>query len=408
MGERASSRGVRLRLVPPGWRDAAAVAVENRMFRALAVLRVVLLLNAVALNVVRRDNAEHVVGLWVCVGVMLVWTPVALWGYASPRRRRTPLLVADLAVAAALLLVSLPVKGDDMRATVPGFWIMGALLAWAVHWRWRGGLVAAVVLGAADVSVRSELNQTNYGHLFLIAIGAPIVGYLAESLQRMAAERDRAEREAAAAEERARLARAVHDGVLQVLALTQRRGAELGGPGVELARLAGEQEAALRSLIRAQDTLTADARGEAGVEPGSAADDRPVDVAGALEALGGRPRPDVRVVTPGVPVPLPAGHARELVAAAGACLDNVAVHVGEDAPAWVLLEDLDDRVVVTVRDEGPGIAPGRLDAAEADGRLGVTGSIRGRLADLGGTAELTTGSFGTEWELGVPRAGGDT
>ena len=71
----------------------------------------------------------------------------------------------------------------------------------------------------------------------------------------------------------------------------------------------------------------------------------------------------------------------------GACLDNVARHVGADAPAWVLLEDLGDRVVVTVRDEGPGIPDGRLEEAEAQGRLGVSESIRGRIADLGGTAD---------------------
>ena len=57
--------------------------------------------------------------------------------------------------------------------------------------------------------------------------------------------------------ERARLARAVHDGVLQVLALVQRRGAELGGEAAELGRLAGEQEAALRALIRGQDAVAA-------------------------------------------------------------------------------------------------------------------------------------------------------
>ena len=87
----------------------------------------------------------------------------------------------------------------------------------------------------------------------------------------------------------------------------------------------------------------------------------------------------------------------------GACLDNVAAHVGDDAPAWVLLEELPDRVEVSVRDEGPGIAPGRLEAAAGEGRLGVCGSIRGGLAELGGTATLTTGSFGTEWELSLPR-----
>jgi hypothetical protein len=32
----------------------------------------------------------------------------------------------------------------------------------------------------------------------------------------------------------------------------------------------------------------------------------------------------------------------------------------------------------------------------------VVESIRGRIADLDGTAELSTGSFGTEWEFSVP------
>jgi signal transduction histidine kinase len=86
-----------------------------------------------------------------------------------------------------------------------------------------------------------------------------------------------------------------------------------------------------------------------------------------------------------------------------ACLDNVSVHVGDGASAWVLVEALDDRVVVSVRDEGPGIPDGRLEQAAAEGRLGVRESIRGRVADLGGTAELSTGSFGTEWEIVVPR-----
>ncbi len=79
------------------------------------------------------------------------------------------------------------------------------------------------------------------------------------------------------------------------------------------------------------------------------------------------------------------------------------MHVGADAPSWVLLEAFPDRVELSVRDEGPGIAEGRLAEAEREGRLGVTESIRGRIADLGGTALLTTGSTGSEWEFSVPR-----
>ncbi len=366
----------------------AVVAVENRMFRALAVLRVVVLVNAVGL-IAYRNNYDHPVAGWCCVALMIGWTAYAIATYAKPIRRTVRLTVADLGIAVGLLVATPFVKGEWFNATIPGFWIMGALLAWAVRYGWRGGLVASVVLGGTDRLIRADFDQGNYGYLFLIVLGGPIVGYLVESLQQMAAERDLAEREAAAATERARLARVVHDGVLQVLALVQRRGSELGGEAAELGRLAGEQEQALRSLIRTQDRVTA----------GDRSGGR--DLAAALGELA--PRPGVELALPGGPVDLPAPVVAELVAVVGACLDNVTRHVGDGSPAWVLLEDLGDRVAVSVRDEGGGIPAGRLDAARAEGRLGVSESIEGRLRDLGGTATLSTGEFGTEWELVVPR-----
>jgi signal transduction histidine kinase len=71
----------------------------------------------------------------------------------------------------------------------------------------------------------------------------------------------------------------------------------------------------------------------------------------------------------------------------------------------VPLQAFPDRVEESVRDVGPGIPAGRLDEAADQGRLGVLESIRGRITDLGGTAQLVTGDFGTEWELVVPRSG---
>lgn len=369
------------------WWFGPAATVEDRLFSWLAVLRILLVVHAIALNVYRRDNFVHPVGGVVCLSVMTVWTFVAIWAYDDRRRRVPLLLVLDLAVAIGAILVSPVLKGGGLSATVPAYWVMAALMAWAIHWRWLGGLVAGVCITIADLSIREHVSQANYGNAFLLLVGGPIVGFMVESLQRMAAERDRAQRDAAAAAERARLARAVHDGVLQVLGLVQRRGHELGGDAAELGRLAGEQEVALRTLIREQDHLGPGTSGR-------------TDLAAALVHLEGRSGVDV--VTAGR-VDLPAEVAAELVAVVGACLDNVRQHAGPDARAWVLLEGWPDRVEVSVRDDGPGIPEGRLEAAAADGRLGVSQSIRGRIEDLGGTARLTTGADGTEWELVVPR-----
>ena len=123
------------------WSSSAAVAVQDRLFRALAVLRAIVLVNAIALNVYRAANFEHPAAGAACVAVMVVWTGFATWAYADAARRGFPLLAADLLLALALLLLTPVVKGSGFHATVPGFWIMGALMAWAIQYRWVGGLV---------------------------------------------------------------------------------------------------------------------------------------------------------------------------------------------------------------------------------------------------------------------------
>jgi signal transduction histidine kinase len=356
------------------------------MYRWLAVLRFVLVANAVGLNI-HRGGFRHPVAGGLLLALLVAWTCVVAWVYHSLRRRTTFWVVADLVVALAALGLTGVVKEPGFHATVPGFWIMGALFAWAIHWRFYGGLAAAVLLSADDVATRHYLSETTYGNLFLLLVGGPIVGFMVDSLLRSAVRTAAAERAAAAAVERTTMARTVHDGVLQVLSFVQRRAPELGQEGHELAQLVARQEQALRSLIREQDA----------VAPTAAT----VDLVGALSVL--ERRPGVSVATPPDGVVLPRPLAEEIVAVVSACLDNVDAHVGPDAPVWILLEASPASVHVSVRDQGGGIAPGRLDQAERDGRIGVVSSIRGRVAELGGIAELSTGSYGTEWELTFPR-----
>jgi signal transduction histidine kinase len=360
------------------------------LWKGLAVLRFILLAYALAINLARWQRFDDPLVGWFVLTVIAVWTLVVTWAYDAPRRRRWPLLAADLGVAVGALLVTPYVLSDEMLArhdfTLPTYWVTAPVLAWAIHRGWVGGVLAGLVIVPVDLGTRAIITATTVSNMFLLLLAAAVVGYTSLHVRAAAAERARATELAARTAERERLARAVHDGVLQVLAYVQRRGMEIGGETAELARAAGEQEQLLRNLIRGQSEATDSAGGQ-------------VDLAQRLASLG---TGDVMVATPAEPVLVPASLAEELVAAVRAGLDNVERHA-PGAKAYVLLEHDDDRIVVSLRDDGPGIPPGRLEEAEAAGRMGVSRSIVGRLADLGGSATLTTApGKGTEWELVVP------
>ncbi|MGH4026095.1 MAG: MacS family sensor histidine kinase [Pseudonocardiaceae bacterium] len=362
------------------------------LWRALAVARLVLLGYAAAINLLQWHGYQRPELTWAVLACLGAWSVTAPWLYAAPRRRPW-LLPVDLVLGIGALLMTPYAQGAGMlerdASTIPSYWIAAPVVAWAIQWGWRGGLAAALIEGAVDVWIRAEPTSVTFGNVFLLVLTGLTVGYAASLVRVSALERAEAAALGAAAKERERLSRAVHDGVLQVLSYVQRRGAEIGGPTAELGELAAEQEAALRGLVRG--TGHGDGRLAA------------CDIAEVLQLHATR---TVSVATPGWPVRLPAHTTAELDAAVRAALDNTARHAA-GAMAYVLVEDEGDAVVVSISDDGPGIPRGRLAKAAAAGRMGVAGSIVARLTDLGGTATLTTApGAGTEWELRVPREPG--
>ena len=372
--------------------------VEASLWRSIAVFRVASLVYAAVLIVVDRANYAHLAWAWAVLAGMAGWTAVTSAAYAVPARRTRPLLAADLVVTAAALLSTALLQYPHSIAAaampVTATWVAGPVLAWAVAGGIRAGVVAALVLGGCDLALRHQSLGSVYrspalNATVLLLLAGVAVGYVST----LAARAERAVQQAAeieaASRERERLARGIHDSVLQVLALVQRRGAEVGGEAAEIGRLAGEQEAALRALI------AADAGGGV-MEPGD------VDLRVLLTPAASA---SVSVVTPAGPVLLPGREAQEVTAAVHAALDNVRRHCGGTARAWVLVDDEGEAVTVTVRDDGPGMPPGRLAVAAADGRLGVSHAICGRMRDLGGSAHVTsTPGTGTEVRLRLPRA----
>lgn len=370
----------------PAIRGTDGFGLVSSLWRGVDVFRVASLVYAVVVFATRYEVYREPVGAAAVLLAMAVWTAVVWWWPSRP----TWLVVVDMGLSFAAVLatrfVDDPVRVGEGASTLPLTWPAAAVLAWAIWRGWVAGVAGALVIGAADVLVVDPVNQGTVHNIVLLLLAGAVVGYSADLYRRSQASLAQALRLEAVTRERERLARDIHDSVLQVLAFVQRRGAEIGGESSDLGRLAGEQEERLRTLVssRVVPTATGD-----------------VDL---RRLLSRHVRARVHLSAPAEPVPLPHEGAGDLAAAVGAALDNVRRHAGPGAQAWVLVEDTGDAVAVTVRDDGVGIPPGRLEQAERDGRLGVASSVRGRVGDHGGTATLVSSpGAGTEVELRVPR-----
>ncbi|MEU6812160.1 DUF5931 domain-containing protein [Streptomyces sp. NPDC046831] len=393
------------------------MSVELPLWRALTAYRPLTMLYAVGLFVTAYDDFPRPGVAVAYYGVLCVWTLATLTRVANAARCTWRFLAADLTVAVAGILLT-PVADAHERIvaggpTLPSIWTAGSVLAFAVKGGWRWAAAASTAVAAANLVERGSPARDTVHNVILVWVAAIAIGYVVEVARASERTLARALEIEAATRERERLARDIHDSVLQVLAMVQRRGAVIGGEAAELGRLAGEQEVALRTLVSGGlapvSRVSRDASEGAVVrvveedpDDEEAAAARPVDLRPLLARCAGS---RVALAEPGAPVLLPASAAREVAAAVGAALDNVRRHAGDGARAWILLEDEPESVIVTVRDDGPGIPEGRLAQAEHEGRLGVAQSIRGRLRDLGGRAELTSVSGqGTEVELTVPKS----
>ena len=367
------------------------VGVVNSLWRAVAVFRIGAL--GYAAYIVADGYSGYArpgLGL-IVLAVMAAWTATTTWAYHGPSRRGWPLLLADFAVTAAALYASRfviePERLERGAQTLTALWVAAPVIALAVaKGRWPAA-AAGVVLGFVDGFLRGFDSGVTLNSQVLLVLSGVVMGYLTNVATAAEQRLQRATEIEAANRERERLARSIHDSVLQALALIQRRGAELGGEAADLGRLAGEQGAVLRTLV-----------GVSASPPPAAGD---IDMRNLLSQYSS---PLVSVAVPATPVPLPSAVATEVDAAVAAALANVAAHAGTDGRAVVFVEDEGDTVTVTVRDEGVGMAPGRLAEAEAAGRLGVAQSIRGRVRDVGGTVTIVTApGAGTEVEMRVPR-----
>ncbi|MGB3484436.1 MAG: DUF5931 domain-containing protein [Mycobacterium sp.] len=364
------------------------------LWRAAQVFRLLSFVYALGFQVVSNGELDRPVLGWLLFAVLSVWTAACGVAYLRGFGRRPVWVLSEIVVVCALIMSTELVASSgwiaDNQSLPTTLWATNATISAAILLGPVSGMLTGVVIMAVYAFLKGYVSldlARNATMVIELAVGLA-VGMAGQTARRAHAELERATRLSAAVAERERLARQVHDGVIQVLALVAKRGREIGGATTELADLASQQERALRRLVSAEVVDP---------EPDSAL----VDIVAGLRLRAGD---RVVVSLPATPVLLDAEVAAELEAAVGNALDNVVAHAGPGATAYVLVEDLGDEVTVSIRDDGVGIAPGRLEQAVADGRVGVSKSIVGRLQALSGSAKLTTDvGGGTEWELTVPR-----
>jgi signal transduction histidine kinase len=305
--------------------------------------------------------AAAVAGLLVATLVSAVAT--VLVAAKDGRLFGTAFLWTELAVGVSLLVLDGWVYGAAREQSLPWAWPAAGIVALAVARGTRAGLVGAGGCAAASF-VGESILRDNVEWSVSAASKSALYVLAAVGAGAVSARLREAEREISTARAREDMARTLHDGVLQTLAVIQRRSED-----DELRALARDQERDLRGFLFGQ------ARPAAGV-------------AAALRRAGD----DVarrHGISPQLVLAedLPALHptvTNALAGAVGEALTNAAKHSG--AARVVLFAEpaeLDGEVFCSVRDDGAGFRVEDVIAGE-----GLARSIRARIEEIGGRVEV--------------------
>lgn len=364
----------------------------DEFVRIVGRLRWLLLALSIGVNLVRLPRATSPALVIAACVLMFAATAGLSWAQRVRPQWHAWRSWAELALGCGLVLLTpLALPGDLRIPSLAGFWVsVSALMVILVQGPWRG-VLAALLVGASTLWVPGGLAVDDIAFVVALVCGGAALGWTIQYVRHTALEREHAMATAAAMAERQRLARIVHDGVLQVLAMVEREARHLGPRGALLARSAHEQEVQLRALIQETD-----------IDP-TRPDKRDVTHRNVAVLLDRHASQQVSVATPVEPLLMESRRAAELDAAVTEALNNVAKHAGPGAKAWVFLEVEAGEATVSIRDNGVGGDPNQFAAAMQNGRMGMKDSIYGRIHDLGGTATLRTApGRGVEWEFRVP------
>ena len=311
---------------------------------------------------------------------------------------RPPAVVVEVAVGAGISLADgwayKPGHAFSSAQSLGGAWPLAGVLTAGVAWGPVGGGLAGLVIGGARAGANfaNGVPLAHVGASQIISMVTTTALYVMAGavVGRVAVVLEHSERTISAARARDEIARTLHDGVLQTLAIVERSTADPA-----LARLAREQEHSLREFLfgvpdgPARGSAAAPAHGPASA--GAVAFRR---AAGRFEAaFGGRA---TVVVASDVP-PLEPDLVAALSGAVGEALTNAGKHGGARHVTVFMEPHADHGVFCSIKDDGSG-----FDRRETPEGFGITNSIRARITEVGGTVEVdSVPDGGTEVRIWV-------
>ena len=358
--------------------DPGEARLERSVLAGVAAFRWAALAWLIAVQISSRSELAHPAADAAAVVVTVGATAFLTGWFRTATRRilRPVVVVGELLLGFVLLAADGWVYGERHSQSLGSAWPLAGVLTAGVAWGWAGGATAGAVLGLGRVLATVVGDGAPASTLSLIStcvlyaqVGA-VAGFVVQRLRI-------AEFQISAARAREEVARTLHDGVLQTLAVVQRRSTD-----ADLASLARDQERELRSFLFG---IEADRAGLVGALREAAA---------RFERHHGG-RAEVTVVEE--PRGIRPAVVDALAGAVGEALTNAGKH-GDASRVVIYVEPEDHEVFVSVKDDGRGFDP----TLEAEG-VGLGRSIRGRMTEVGGRVEVTsTPGSGAEVRLWAP------